>query len=262
MQVVKALGDGAFGLNNNTITPQQQQQRQELEAPSFLRDNRQNPTSAATPPFPTIGDDQTTALSSVQGQSQGEVRGQGSCDREGAATMEGVGGGVLSTPSEEHSRRWRDIDSLLMSAAAAPAMKTLHRLSSENTAAAVNNATAAAGVQNSGRQVVAVGACGAACPVTSVATLSALSAEATTAAKRYPLLFAATRANEDVLMAAARLVASEEGESSGAEAEVQQAVAFLEEEVGTREDGGAAIWRLPSPGRREGMGHRNNKGEQ
>lgn len=77
---------------------------------------------------------------------------------------------------------------------------------------------------------------------------------AVSAANRFPLLFASTAANEDVMMAAARLVS--EGEEGTVDTDrgvmrgvparpavVAQAVAFLEEIAG-REDGGADAWLL------------------
>lgn len=276
IQVVRALGDDMLD-HNNTATPQQEQQQQQPEAPSSLCDNKHNSSLAVTSPSRTIGGKQrTSSASAAQGQGQGHMKGQEHGDGQREATMEGVdsAAGVLATPSVEHARRWRDIDRLLVSATP-PAMTILPRTSSGNSAAvaaaAANSATALGDDENRGKCgrrefPPGVGAVGTGCttgPVTPVAATSraTVSAEAAAAAKRYPLLFAATRANEDVLMAAARLVASEEENDDGisnAEVElVQQAVAFLEEEVGGSEDGGAAVWQLSYPGGRGGVGRRS-----
>ncbi|CAM9844629.1 unnamed protein product [Ectocarpus sp. 12 AP-2014] len=123
-------------------------------------------------------------------------------------------------------------------------------------AATAVTATAAATVVAPTAQAAAPAAPAMAVPATP-------SAEAAAAARRYPLLFAATRANEDVMMAAARLVDPEEGEDfcggsgrGAAEASVvREAVAFLEE-VGASEDGAAAVWQVPAPAAAGGVRRR------
>ncbi len=234
MQVVRALGDGALGL----VSP-------------MAEDRRKDSSSNPAPPSNAIDAHQGRATPVVagwvgqQGGSSSSVPGGGE---------ENSGPGVdsacaLSTPSAEHSRRWRDIDRLLVSAVPANSMPPPPH-SSKMTHGGVDGIAGADGRTDREPGVVVGGLSGTASPAASsaAAAMPARSAAAAAAAERYPLLFAATRANEDVMMAAARLVASEgegEGDCGGGDAPalVQQAVTFLEQEIGGSEDEGASVWQ-------------------
>ncbi|CAN0361568.1 unnamed protein product, partial [Ectocarpus sp. 12 AP-2014] len=138
---------------------------------------------------------------------------------------------VLSTPSVEHSQRWREIDRLLEAASPAkkvpksPSMVTHgsaataaaaphygERREMASTAPPAAAAAAATAVTATAAATVVAPTGQAAAPAAPAMAMPATpSAEAAAAAMRYPLLFAATRANEDVMMAAARLMDPEEG---------------------------------------------------
>lgn len=173
----------------------------------------------------------------------------------------------LSAPSAKHSERWNRIDRILSTAvegssraggAVTPAPPPPHpasglhaptctKLRSSSTEKPPAPADLVRRSDSSIRESHANNISWAA------AAAEAAGGYAAVVAKRYPLLFANTGPKEDVLMAAARLVSAEiEGkEGEGEEvAAVAEAVTFLEE-IGARQDGGAAVLRL-SPGPRVG----------
>lgn len=198
----------------------------------------------------------------------------------------GIGGdpdaAVLSTPSAEHTQRWRNIDQLLDSAVGVVSTSSMDTPPGAGAAAEADNDSPVGGQRGAGTPAVATlsppptgtavslsrdpsgsssgSASQAAAPRAAAAAPVAMSAAAAAAAERYPLLFAATRSNEDVMMAAARLLEEHDGVGDGnvgggaaaaaaaaTGALVQEAVNFLENEVGASEDGAAAVWQLPAP---------------
>lgn len=270
-QVVRALGDGALNLNGSMTMPTPRQEGQDSGASSSKASNSNNryqqeisasdvaPSSssggigahqriAAEPATSAQRQGQSQGQEAKQGCGEGAAIGDGEEDEAGGVLKPGVnGGGVLSTPSLEHSRRWEDIDRLLV--AAAPA----HNSSNSAASAPFTEAEASTGGSQGKTACSLSGASnGTQSPAMSSSSSSAAAPAATAAvagvAKKYPLLFAATRANEDVMMAAARLLASHEEDGGGATctdgAVVRQAIAFLEEEVAASEDGGASVWQV------------------
>ncbi|CAB1099291.1 unnamed protein product [Ectocarpus sp. CCAP 1310/34] len=233
-------------------------------------------------------EDQPAVVPYGEGKDNGGVGVEGDRDGSGGHKLSSDAepvNAVLSTPSVEHSQRWREIDRLLeaaspaekvrkspsmvthgsaATAAAAPHYGDQREMASTAPPIAAAAATAAAAVTATAAASVVVPTAQAAAPAAPAMAVPATpSAEAAAAAKRYPLLFAATRANEDVMMAAARLVDPEEGEDfsggsgrGAAEASVvREAVAFLEE-VGASEDGAAAVWQVPVPAAAGGVRRR------
>eukprot|EP00903_Cladosiphon_okamuranus_P013254 g12359.t1 len=250
-EVVRALGDGALGLNGVMPSPQQEVSSSEPRSDKRAQKTR---SSVVAPSSQVIDAHQTTTewpmtSGPVQGQGQtqangpGAATGNGDGDGAGRVLNRGVNGcGVVSTPSSEHSRRWKDIDRLLV--AAAPASN------GTNTTPSVPSTEASGGMSQGSTASPSSGIGGSRCN-SAMSSSSAAAPAASTAvaavAKRYPLLFAATRKNEDVMMAAARLVASDEEERGGRSSDarvVREAIAFLEEEVAASEDGGASVWQV------------------
>eukprot|EP00752_Nemacystus_decipiens_P008371 g7483.t1 len=271
-EVVRALGEGALGLDGSITNPRPQDS-------GSLNGKHGQESSASAVAYPPSAIDAshstqraaTKSTSSAAGGGQGQGQGQGRQGnrgvRAGPATGRGGGGGDddgeeeetgrvptsrsdvggnLSTPSLEHSRRWEDIDRLLV--AAAPNNNPNPNPSSSSFIS--SNATNSAPSAPLAEAAVGRGQGSSVSPPRSVAVPSPSavpppSAAVASVAKKYPLLFAATRRNEDLMMTAARLVAShEEEEEEGRDAEVaREAIAFLEEEVAASEDGGASIWQ-------------------
>lgn len=160
------------------------------------------------------------------------------------AVRRGQAPSAPSVPSEEHSRRWRDIDRLL-SERSSPSARRPSRPSPAAPAAAIPE-----DVEDG------EGGEGGEGPSRPRGQGPALAEEgyAASAAKRFPSLFASVGPMEDVMMAAARLV-SDEGGYSGcvggggvrpapSRRAAEEAVAFLEEVEG-RPDGGAEAWMVP-----------------
>lgn len=132
--------------------------------------------------------------------------------------------GMVATeakPSQQHARRWRDIDRLLS------ASSTSHELAWQRPRA--SNPMSETGDGD----------------LAAVATVAG--GRLAAAARQYPLLFSSISPKEDVIMTAARLMCDQGERNAAAKA---QAVRFLEE-MESSEDQGAAFLGLsgvtPSP---------------
>eukprot|EP00904_Undaria_pinnatifida_P000491 jgi/Undpi1/10442/HiC_scaffold_29.g12892.m1 len=180
-------------------------------------------------------------------EREGHARPPNSGAERGGETSASTDPVNLSTPSAEHSQRWRDIDRLPSASAPQPSGTLDPDLANNPAANGVLHSAMDEG--DGGRPSPAI----VPAPTSTAATAAAAAGGyAAAAAKRYPLLFGSVGAREDVMMAAARLMASEgeatagdgSGEAcAGARAAAEEAVAFLMEVEG-RQDGGASAWQL------------------